>query len=503
MNGKKFIKNGLLLTSASLVMQMIGLYLSIYFSNIIGAQGMGLFQLIMSVYMLGVTVGIGGISIAVTRISSRELEKRKTYAASLAVWQGIFLSVCTAGLTTIALYFASDFIVSEWINDIRTLYPLKTIVFSLPFVAVSTSVTAFFMSSRKVVLSTVLMVVEQLFRIVVTLYAMNVSVPDTESYLISIALASLASDIFSALIRLAAFMLLVSNGKKENTPLLIFELASISLPIGMSGCIRGFLNMLQNFLVPIGLRKYGSAADVAMASYGVIKGMAIPVVVFPASILSSFIALLIPEISRFYENGNRRAIGRAIMKSTGLTIIFSVALSGIFITYGEEIGYIAYKNEEVGKYIMLLAPLIIFMFLDDVVDCVLKGLNQQMKSLKYNIIESAVRVVMLYFLVPIHGIYGYLVVIFTGNILNFALSFNRLTQIADVYIDFKNWIVKPIIAITISCVFTKSFMLRGIVLYNYTITTIWSIFSTAFIFTIIIILWDCLPKSKENLSINH
>ncbi len=498
MDGKKFITSGIWLTFISMIIQLAGLWFTVYFSNAICGEGMGIFQLIMSVYGLGVTIGLGGISIAVTRIVTRELELGSSATVNSVVFQAIITCLLTSLISVFLMYHFAELIASQWINDIRAFMPLRYISFSLPFLAISTCINSYFLSSRQVVLSSVLMVVENIFRITICVIFINSTHNYLENILVAVTRAIVIAECFSAILKLIVLKAKSPKSKSSLKPIYLGEILSISLPIGISGFIRSFLNMLQNILIPWGLKEYGIASITALSTYGVIRGMAIPIVVFPASVLSSFIALLIPEISRFYERGNSTAIGRAIIKSTSLTLIFSICLTGVFITYGRDIGYIAYTQKDVGGYIMLLAPLVTFMFLDDVVDCILKGLNQQLKSLQYNIIESSVRVVMLYFLVPKLGIAGYIIVIFTGNILNFALSFNRLTQIAPVYINVKSSIVKPLFAITLSCLFTKSLIDKGIIIYSYNITIILAISLTSVLFMAILWLWGAFPTGKNH-----
>jgi stage V sporulation protein B len=65
--------NTLLLTAASLVLRTAGLYLQSYISGKVGAEGVGLFQLILSVQSLAVTLATSGIRYSVTRLVSEEL----------------------------------------------------------------------------------------------------------------------------------------------------------------------------------------------------------------------------------------------------------------------------------------------------------------------------------------------------------------------------------------------------------------------------------------------
>ena len=67
-----FIKNAVLLTGATLLLRLIGMVFRIVISNQLGAEGMGLYQIVVSVYMLASTLSSAGLSIAVTRLVSED-----------------------------------------------------------------------------------------------------------------------------------------------------------------------------------------------------------------------------------------------------------------------------------------------------------------------------------------------------------------------------------------------------------------------------------------------
>lgn len=491
MKKRSFMKNAMMLTFVNMIIQVVELYLGIYFSKVLGSDGVGIFQIMMSVFGLSATIGLGGFSIAVTRIVTRETELGSPKSAKSAVNKAILISFLTSGIVCLIMLLYSKSISINCVKDIRTSLPLKILALSMPFSAISICINSYFISVGRILTVSFIMLNNQFLTVVNVIFLINI-LPDTfTGKCIAITLAALITEIINLIIKLVFYIFPLSKGENKRKTK-YGEIISISLPIGVSSCIRSFLNMLQNMLIPIGLMKFGCSNYEAMSTYGIIKGMAIPIVVFPASIMSSFLALLIPEISRSFETGNKNRINRAILKASSLTILFSIALTGILIAFGENMGNIAYDNPQVGMYIKILAPLVTFMFLDDVVDSALKGMNEQLNSLKFNIIESATRVVLLFILVPKIGVVGYVFVIFFGNILNFALSFNRLTKIADVYIDYKNWVIKPIFAIFLSCVMGKILLNANLLGANYKFSTIIAIAFSSLSFYILTSLMKCL-----------
>ena len=134
-----------------------------------------------------------------------------------------------------------------------------------------------------------------------------------------------------------------------------------------------------------------------------------------------------------------------------ITLVFSIMICGMFFFFSDQLGNLIYHNSIVGFYIKVLAPLIPLIYLDSIVDGILKGLNQQMYNLLYNIIDALIRVILIYFLLPIHGIKGIIFVLFFSAILNFTLSISRLVKVTEVNFNVVDWIIKPSFAIYVSC----------------------------------------------------
>ena len=101
-----------------------------------------------------------------------------------------------------------------------------------------------------------------------------------------------------------------------------------------------------------------------------------------------------------------------------ITLLFSILVTGIFVFFAGDLGILIYNDPEPGVYIRILAPIIPLMYLDSVVDGMLKGLNEQLSYLSYNMIDSVIRVFLIFTLLPLCGLKGVIIVIFVSEILN-------------------------------------------------------------------------------------
>ena len=217
----------------------------------------------------------------------------------------------------------------------------------------------------------------------------------------------------------------------------------IALPVAVSSYVRSALSTIEHTMIPKGLKKHGSDADTALSSYGIVHGMVMPLIFFPSAVLQAFSSLLIPEVTRYHKRGDTNKINALIEKSLYTTLVFSIGASGIMFFFAEEIGMAVYKSPEAAYFLKMIAPLAAVMYADGVVDAVLKGLNQQVYSMGYNIADSAIAIVLMMFLLPAKGIDGYIIIIYVTEMVNAFLSINRLLHVSDFKIHPLKWTVLP------------------------------------------------------------
>jgi stage V sporulation protein B len=245
------------------------------------------------------------------------------------------------------------------------------------------------------------------------------------------------------------------GGKEKEIPRgITARMLHISIPIAASAYLRSGLVTVEHILIPRGLRKYGQNAGDALASYGTVHGMALPLVLFPACFSATFASLIIPELSELAAKYGRRDtvhIKYIVRRAITLCLIFGLACAGAFAMFSEPLGMLVYKNREAAEYIGVFAVLVPLMYLDTAVDGMLKGLGEQMASMRYNIVDSAISVLLVYTLIPQMGVRGYIICVFITELVNDVLSLSRLISVTGVKISVFSSVIAPLLSIVGAC----------------------------------------------------
>ena len=176
--------------------------------------------------------------------------------------------------------------------------------------------------------------------------------------------------------------------------------------------------------------------------------------------LGSFASLLIPELSSAQKVGDTKRVNSIVSRVFFFSLIFSIGVSGIFVCFSQELGNFIYKSSEAGEFIKLLAPLIPLMYLDTAVDSMLKGLGEQLYTMRVNIADAFMSVLLVLTLLPNMGISGYVVVIFLMELFNTSFSIIKLLSITKIKTPVFTWVLKPLISVILSTIITR-------LLFNY------------------------------------
>ncbi len=459
-----FVKNAFILTATGLLLRTIGMFFRVYVSNQLGSEGMGLYQLIFSVYILATTLATSGITVAVTRLVVEEMG-RGTPKTIVRLLKKIMLFCTLLGLLAgCLLFFGADPVCRYWIKDMRGVMALKVLAPSLPFMSISNCLRGYFMARRRVAVSSSAQIFEQLVRIAIVMGLLGMFASKGLVYACTaVMIGNTVSEMLSCL-----YMYIGYRRDQRNIPdpthpplprySILGKMLSISAPIAAGGCLNSLLRTIENLLVPDRLTQYTSSRETSLSQFGMLKGMAMPVLFFPASFLSALSTLLVPEISEAHSLKQNDRLERMVNRSLHISFTIAIFIGGVFTIFSGQLGQLLYQSDEVGFYIFILAPLVPFMYVESIVDGILKGLNQQVSSLKYNIIDSLSRIALIFFLVPVQGMKGFLFIMVLSNLLTSFLNMRRLITVTGIRLKWGTLLIKPIGSVVVASIVSLLFL---------------------------------------------
>ena len=406
----------------------------LYVSNKIGSEAVGTFSLVMSVYMFVVTIATSGLSLACTCIVSEEFAKKNFFDGLKAVKSSIIFALALGFGTSFLLLIFSNTISKIWLKSMIFSMPLYLISLGLPFISISSVLNGYFSAVRKGYKSAISQVFELIIKIIITVILLNFYVSkNIEAIITSLILADIISEICSFILLFILYKRDSMKYSKRAITAITFKrkILKIAFPVSITSYIRSGLSTLKQFIIPSRLMLFGFTYAMALSEYGKINGMTMALLTFPNVFIMSFSNLLIPEFSSLIAKQYKKRILEVCKKVFFVTSIFSIFLSIIFFLFADKISLLIFNNLECAKYIKILSPIVLFIYTDNVLDSMLKGLNKQFGVMSCNIIDLILTICILYFTLPFLGITGYLFAIMISEIFNFIVSFILLYKTTD------------------------------------------------------------------------
>ena len=452
---RKFILSALMLCGVSFLMRTVSVSFNIYVSNRAGAETMGLYSLLSGVYGFALTFATSGISLATMRLVAEAMGMNDIRRARKSLKYCLLYSLTFGTAASLLLFALAEPIAIHLLDDIRTLVPIRILSFSLLPISLTSVFGGYFTAVRRVYKNAAVQVTEQAIRIFSISHLLTLFLPrGMEAACIALAAGGVIADFSSFLLSFVAF--LFDKNKKDRSKSISNEseikklpqkLLSIALPVAVSACARSGLISLEHVLIPIGLKKSGSSREHALAAYGTLQSMALPIILFPSALIGSFSGLLVPEITECRVKNNMRQIRYISERVLQLSLLFSVGVAGIMIFFSSELGRVIYPGKNTAVYIRALAPLIPIMYIDSGVDAILKGMGKQLYSMIVNIVDAALSVVLVWLLLPNCGIYGYIITIYVTETVNTILSVFKLQSVTGIKTKVGKWIAGPLLCI--------------------------------------------------------
>lgn len=448
-----FVINGTVSAVTSFLMSGLGVWFSLHLTKTIGSALMGQYQLLLSIYSFGITFASSGASFATMRLISEHPHSCHSY-----LLKKCFLYACFFGLGSgILLSAFSPLLDCTFFPQQNALSSLRMMALSLPPIAATGVMGGYFTAVRKVYKTSIIQISEQLLKISITFWLLSFPFFKGED-MTCLALIS-ASTIGESVSFLFSYLLYRFDRKKEKgTKKEGSGLLRIALPVALSSYLRSGLVTAKNLLVPQKLQVYGMSHKQALSAFGMVHGVLLPITLFPTSVLFPFSNLMIPEVAetRTKIGALSRRMTYLIDRSVQLTLLFSVGIAGFLFCFSEELLSLISPQEHCAVYLKMFAMIVPVMYLDHTVDNLLKGLDEQITSMKYNLIDSALSLILLLFLLPEFGISGYVFLICFSEFLNFSLSFHRLSRVSRFHLHLIRGIFLPLLCVFISLLLGKT-----------------------------------------------
>lgn len=337
-----------ILTCAGILSRLIGFFYRIFLSRTIGAQGLGIYQMIFPVYAFCLSGVTAGIQSALSRCCSAALSKGNPRKGWVFFLSGSGLSVGLSLIVSFFLYTRAPWISLHILHEIRCCELLQLLAFSLPLCSIHTCIHAWYFSTRRTTVPAVSQLLEQFARVgasyVIYLIFLEQNLAPTPILAVGGMLFGELAACFFCVVCLAFQKPSYKGTTDFRVRSCLWEILTLSVPLTLNRMLVNLLQSTEAILIPGKLEASGLTNAQSLSLYGALTGMALPFILFPSAITSALSTMLLPTIAGQQAAGKEDAIIRSTEQTIQYCLWLGFLSGGIFFFFGKELAQIFYRN---------------------------------------------------------------------------------------------------------------------------------------------------------------
>ena len=404
---RAFLTGTLLLTAAGFLCRLLGFFYRIFLSRTIGAEGLGIYNMVHPVYGICFALCGGSIQTALSQyIAAHESQGRKVFRT------GLTISMVLSGILAFLICQYPAWIASRILMEPRCAPYLPVMGLSLPFASFHACANGYCYGAQRSRVPAFSQVAEQVVRMsLVFLIAGKWAAEGTEITVRLAVYGHLIGEIGAASFNLLCLGLFPPQGRnmeRAEESSCLMPLMTLALPLMGNRLILNLLAGAEAVWIPNRLQMSGLSDAEAFSVYGILTSMALPFILFPSAITNSIAVLLLPSVAKDQAEGRTESISGSVSMALRYSLYMGILCIGIFVLFGCPLGISVFKEEQAGHCMQILAWLCPFLYLAATMGSILNGLGCTRTTFLQSVAAMLLRLVFVVAGIPLFGIYGYL-----------------------------------------------------------------------------------------------
>ena len=450
-----FITGTLLLTSTGFICRILGFFYRIFMSRTIGAEGLGIYNMVHPIFSICFAVCAGSIQTALSQyVAANQTRGKAVFRTGLVIAMGMSF------LLAWGIYGNAGFLAEKLLLEPRCAPYLPVMAVSVPFAALHACINGYYYGMQKARVPAFSQVAEQVIRMGAVFLIASIWLESGRQITVSLAvyghlIGEMASAVFTVFC--LGFFPPCKDGDSRRAPAIPLSfgataapLMALALPLMGNRLILNVLGSAEAIWIPNRLMSSGLTNSEALSVYGVLTSMALPFILFPSAITNSMAVLLLPTVAEAQADGNEARISSMISMSLRYSCYMGVLCIGIFTIFGNQLGVSVFHDQNAGTYITILSWLCPFMYLATTMGSILNGLGRTSSTFFQNVFAMVIRLAFVLFAIPRYGILGYLWGMLVSELALALMSFLAVKRLVPFCWDTVNMIVKPVLLLLIS-----------------------------------------------------
>ncbi len=446
---RNIMKDTILLTVIQMLLDGLALLLNVFMTNALGTEAIGVLSLTGSFFSLASITASGNVFLCASRFISEELGKPQSRPSRvLAYCMGVGLALSLLVAAVIILF--APFFSGKFLHDAALSAPIRMMAASLPLLTVTSCMRGYFNASCKARICAVSDAIGFVVRCILMALIVWFITPVTGA---GICYMTALCTVGGSLVTLIYLLFQFRKHRIQDTgkaSISLKKYIALAVPVMLGSALTSVLSSANDALVPITLQQAGNSTGEALSQFGIFEAIIIPTLFFPSTILCSLSGILVTETARESAACNKIRITDLSEKVVRQTIVFAVFVTAMLLLFGHEIGELLGGGEIGGRMIVLLAPVIPFIYLEIVLESIIKGLGAQAFSSLNYLAEYIIRISAVLVCIPLFGFYGIVISYYASNVCGNLARLWMVTKKTDLRPQWEKLLGIPVFAAVFS-----------------------------------------------------
>jgi len=384
----KFVASSFILILSGMATKILGLFIKIIFTRIVGTTTIGLYTLVMPTYSLLLTISSLAMPTTIAKLIAQKKDLKVLNSAVI-----IILVINT--LIILLMLFVSPYLANNLLKEPDSLYLLIAMSFTLPFASLACILKGYYYGIQKMVPHVISNTVEQIIRIILVVSVIPLLIKISYVHAAcGLILTSLVTELASIIVFLSFMkkneVIKITKIKYDNQD--FKNIMAISLPSVASRIIANICYFFEPIILTNVLLSLGYSNTFILTEYGAYNAYAISTLTIPSFFINAISMALVPEISKYNEQKNKKLVKKRMHQGLLFALLIGISFSFLIFLFRNQILFFLYHTTLGSNYIKYLAPFFILFYLEAIFNSFMQATGQTNITLKVTIICSIIKV---------------------------------------------------------------------------------------------------------------
>ncbi|WP_153732652.1 putative polysaccharide biosynthesis protein [Sporosarcina obsidiansis] len=363
-----FIRGTMFLMAAVFLSKLLGFVYRIQFMRVAGEETVGIYMTAYPAFVFFLSLVQLGIPIAMAKVIAELKAQGGSVQLRQVMKTSTFITILSGAVFIPACILFVPFLAGNLLGNTATSTALYVAIAIVPIAAIGGLIRGYFQGIARIEETAWAQVIEQIFRILLITWMLPYILAPGDptmnaAYAMGVTFLAEALSVLYLWYKYKQHQRTQPKKRKKEPRYPMEPILAIALPSSGSRLFGTFTWFLEPIIFLRALSMAGVGAVAATSLYGVISGVLIPLLLFPAFIPYALSVVLVPAVSGAAATSNVKKLQERIHLALRLSALTGAFAATVFFIHGQELAEKLFHVSQGASYMTLLAPVFFFYYI--------------------------------------------------------------------------------------------------------------------------------------------